>query len=215
MIRRRKILLHTLILSSYLAFVGSMLISARSFYAGKPVELGDAVISYLLSASDNPHGYRIANAGISLCGALLLPVAFLFYRALSRRNRSLALAGSLAFGLGPLSAAFMIFFTPEINDLHGYLATAAYFFMTSGLLASLSLEGESIVRAGGFRGMALLLVLLFLIAILTFLVYLLFAPDFFDGKSLLRNVAFDEWSLCSVVAACISGLAVMLTRPTR
>jgi hypothetical protein len=192
-----------------------MVISAGLCYSGKPMVLSDAVISFLLSASDNPHGYRIAGVGTSLCGALLLPVAFLFYRNLSRRNQPLALVGAVLFGLGPLSALSMIFFTREINDAHVYLAFAAYMCMTAGLLICLALEAHPAIRAGGPAGRFLFLVLCFLLAVLIFLVYLLFTPDFFNDKSLLRNVAFCEWTLCGILAACISGLAVMVSRPTR
>src|SRR4051794_20260213 len=125
MTRRSRTLLQTLILSSYLVFFGSMVISARSFYSGKPVRLRDAMISGLLSHTDNPQGYRVASTGTALCGVLLLPVALVFYRALARHNRPLALAGSILFGLGPLSATSIILFASEINDLHVYLASAA------------------------------------------------------------------------------------------
>lgn len=212
---KTKTLLHTLIVSSYLVFFGSMLISAGSYYSGKPIKLRDAMISGLLSPSDNPQGYRIVSAGTAICGALLLPVAFLFFRTLSRRNRSLACVGSVVFGLGPLCAVSMIFFASEINDTHVYLAFAAYIFMTSGLLICLALEVWPITRRGGMAGTALSLVLLSLLAVLGFLVYLLFTPDYFNDKTLLRNVAFCEWTLCCIVAACISGLVLMLGRPTR
>jgi hypothetical protein len=207
--------LYALILSSDLVFFGSMVISAKPYYAGKKIDLHDAVISYLLSASDNPHGYRVASVGTSICGALLLPVAFLFYQKLSRRHRALAIAGSLIFGLGPLCALSMIFFTNDINDLHVYLATAAYFFMTLGLLICIAIEGLQEVRSGGPRGVTLLLSLLFLLAVLAFIVYLEFTPDFFNDRTLLHSVAFCEWALCAILAVCISGLALMLTRPTR
>jgi hypothetical protein len=210
-----KLLLHTLILSSYLIFFGSMLISARSYYSGRPIKLRDAMISGLLAPSDNPHGYGIARTGTALCGALLLPVAFMFYRALSRRSRPLAMVGALIFALGPVSAISIVFFANDIDDLHVYLAFAAYIFMTSGVLICLALEVSPIVRAGGMRAISMLLVPLFLLAVLIFLVYLLFTPDYFDDKSLLRNVAFCEWTLCCILAAGISGLAVMLSRPTR
>lgn len=204
--RLRPANLHALILSSYLVFFGSMVISAKPYFAGKKIDWHDAVISYLLSSSDNPHGYRVASVGTSICGALLLPVAFVFYRNLSRRNRVLAIAGQLIFGLGPLCAVSMIFFTSEINDLHVELATAAYFFMTLGLLICIAME---------VRGVALLVILPFLLAILAFIVYLEFTPDFFDNRNLIHSVAFCEWGLCVVLAICISGLAMMLTRPTR
>ncbi len=212
---RLKALLHTLILSSYLIFFGSMLISSHDCCSGKPIKLRDTMISALLAPSDNPRGYRIAGAGTCMCGFLLLPVAFVFYRELSWRNRAIALIGSLIFALGPLSAISIIFLATEINDLHVYLATAAYIFMTAGLLICLALEGYPTVRAGGIRGLSMLFALLFLLAVLIFLIYLLFAPDFFDDKNVLRNVAFDEWTLCCVVAAGTTGLAMMLARPTR
>jgi hypothetical protein len=197
---------HALILSSYLVFFGSMGISAKSYFSGKPIDWHDAVISFLLSSSDNPHGYRVASAGTSICGALLLPVAFLFYQKLSRRNRALAIGGSVLFGLGPLCAVSMIFFTSEINDVHVQLANAAFFFMTGGLLICMAME---------VRGVALLVILPFLVAILAFIVYLEFTPDFFNNRNLIHSVAFCEWGLCVVLAICTSGLAMMLTRPTR
>jgi hypothetical protein len=213
--RRAGTLLHVLILASYLIFFGSMAFSARYYYAGKPVKFRDAMISGLLSPADNPRGHRIAAAGTALCGLLLLPVAWLFNRTLARRNRPIALAGSLVFGLGPLSAISILFFASAINDAHVYLAFAAYISMTAGLLICLALESASTVRAGGRKGFSLLMVLLFLFAILVFLVWLLFTPDYFDDRSLLRNVAFCEWMLCAIVAVALSGLAAMLTRPAR
>jgi len=213
--RRPRIFLHALILSSYLIFFGSMIVSARSFYSGKPVHLRDAMISGLLSPIDNPRGYWIASAGTAICGLLLLPVALAFYRKLSPLNRPLATAGTFLFGLGPLTATSMIFIATEINDLHVYLAFAAYIFMTTGLTICLALESSASIKTGGIAGRLMLSLLAFLLAVLIFLVYLLFTPDFFNDQSLLRNVAFCEWTLCCIVAACISGLAVMLSRPTR
>ena len=213
--RREDLLLYILILASYLIFFGCMVISAGVFFTGKPVQLREAMISGLLSPSDNPRGYRIASAGTAICGVLLLPVALLFYRALARRHRVLALAGSVTFGLGPLCAASILLYAGEIDDTHVYLAFAAYIFMTLGLLIGLALEGSTVVRAGGIRGGALLLALAALTAILIFLVYLLFTPDFFNDQTLLRNVAFCEWSLCAVDALCIVALARMLAAPTR
>jgi hypothetical protein len=215
MISRPPAFLHTLILSSYFIFFGSMIASARPYYSGKSIRLRDAMISALLSPTDNPQGYRIASAGTALCGVLMLPVAFTFNRALARRHRPLAFIGSFLFGLGPLSAASMIFVAPEINDLHVYLATGAYIFMTAGLLICLALAAHPVVLTGGGRGPAQALALLFLLAVLAFLVYLLFTPDFFNDKSLIRNVAFCEWTLCCILAIYISGLAIMLSPPTR
>jgi len=212
---RRQEFLHTLILSSYLIFFGSMVMSARSFYSGRPVHLRDAMISGLLSPTDNPRGYVIASAGTALCGLLLLPVALVFYRRLSRLNRPLAMAGAFLFGLGPLTATSMIFIAAEINDLHVYLAFAAYIFMTTGLMICLALASSATIKTGGIAGTLLLSLLVFLVAVLIFLVYLLFTPDFFNDQSLLRNVAFCEWTICCTVAACISGLAMMVSRPTR
>src|SRR6185369_1877889 len=139
-----------------------MTVSATSFYAGKPFTLRDALISGLLSPSDNPQGYRIAAVGTAICGMLLLPVALLFYRTLAQRNRPIALLGSILFGLGPLSAISILFFVNEISDIHVYLAFAAYIFMTAGLLLCLALECSPVIRMGGLAGMTRLLVILFL-----------------------------------------------------
>jgi hypothetical protein len=209
---REKVLLHALIVSSYATFFGGMLLSAARYYAGKPIDLDDALISYLLSAHDNPRGSRIAIVGIALCGFLLLPVVFLFYRALARRGPRMALAGSLIFALGPLCAIAMIFFTSEINDVHVGLAYAAYIFMTAGLLISLALEGSATIKAGGVKGVAMLMVLLFLAATL---VFLFTREEYLADKGIFRNVALCEWALCVVIACSMSGLAMMLTRPTR
>jgi hypothetical protein len=208
-------LLPALILLSFAAFFGSMVLSASFIRTGKPFEVGDVLISFLISPSDNPHGYRIATGGMAVCGVLLLPVAWMFYRRLLTRNRAIARVGSVLFALGPLCAISILFFASEINDTHADLAFAAYIFMTAGLMVCLALAGFPVVRAGGLRGAAMLAVVLAFAVVLTFLIYLLFTPDYFDGKSLLRNVAFDEWALCALDAAGISGLAVMLRRPTR
>jgi len=192
-----------------------MVVSARSFYSGKPVHLRDAMISGLLSPTDNPHGYWIASTGTASCGILLLPVALVFYRKLAPLNRPLAMSGAFLFGLGPLAATSMIFVAAEINDLHVYLAFGAYIFMTTGLTICLALESSALIMRRGIAGKGLLSLILFLLAVLIFLVYLLFTPDFFDDRSLLGNVAFCEWALCCIIAACISGLAVMVSRPTR
>ena len=207
--------LHLLILASFAVFFGSMMLSARAMFAGKPVDLRDALISFLLSPSDNPNGYRIAIVGTALCGALLLPVAYLFYRKLSARNRPLAFIGSLIFGLGPLSAVSMIFLTQTIDDLHVRLAFAAYIFMTLGLLICLALEGYFIIRGGGIAAFAMLAALVSLLIVLVLIFCLLFNDNFFGHTSLLASVAFDEWALCAIVAAGISGLAMLLGRATR
>jgi hypothetical protein len=207
--------LHVLILSSYLFFFAGMVGSARPYYAGKPVNIRDALISGLLSPTDNPHGYLIASAGTAICGLLLLPVALAFYRRLLARNRRIAFAGSLLFALGPMCAVSIALFSHEITDTHVYLAFAAYIFMTSGLLVCLALEASAFMRARRGASISLVIAPGFLCIVLLFLFYLLFTPDFFNDSNLLRNVAFCEWTLCSVLAGYITGLAVLLSRPTR
>jgi hypothetical membrane protein len=175
----------TLLLASYVVFLGSVLLSARQHAAGKPLDIPHTLISDLLSPSDNPNGHLIASVGIGVCGMLLLPIARLFYRTQSR-------AGGAIFALGPLCAIGELFFAADIDTVHVYLAFGAYIFMTAGLLicfaAAPRRSARTILAAGALAG------------ILELLIYLLFTPRQY-------NVAACEWLLCIVLAAFTTGLA--------
>lgn len=70
----------------------------------------------------------------------------------------------------------MLFLTTEINDLHVYLAFAAYLFMTGGLLVLITLESWQQARAGGLRGLARGFICLVGAACTSFLVLMLTGP---------------------------------------
>jgi hypothetical protein len=55
-----------LIPGSYLVFFAGLVSWAAIYYAGKPFDATDAIISGLQSPDENPHGYGVSAAGTSV-----------------------------------------------------------------------------------------------------------------------------------------------------
>ncbi|MFZ0760593.1 MAG: hypothetical protein WAM69_11625 [Candidatus Sulfotelmatobacter sp.] len=186
-------------------FVG-LAVSAVPFYRGKPFDAKTAVISDLESPEDNPHGYGAAALGTATCGILLTPVAVSFYRRLRSVRRKLAFTGALMFASG-LAAAIAIGllapFTSGYPRLHIQLAFAAFIGICSGTLLSL-VAARATPALAVVQSVALL-----------FLLYLYFAPAFFNNDRLLTSLAFWEWMLCldCAVALWMLGAALDRIRP--
>ena len=191
--------------ASSVSFLAGMLISTVPYYAGQAIDLKRAILSNLSSYGDNPHGYLAADVGITLCGALLLPVALWFFRGLRGVHRGLAAAGALLFGAGLMAAiaiGVMGPFEQGYSALHIDLAYATFIFAAAGMLILLGLAVWRARRAGGGRGLLVMEVLL--ACLLALLFYLLagesatHGKNFFDDKNFFRSLACGEWVLFGV-----------------
>jgi hypothetical protein len=198
----RRAILYLLPPAAFLIFFGGIAIATLSYFAGKPFRFTDAWISAILSPEDNPRGAGIASASATICGILLLPVAFAFYRILGRGKRKLAAAGALVFALGPVCTIAISCVVRDVNRIHVALAYAAFVSMTAGLL---------ILSALAFRGKARGLLLVLLGGVLAVILYDIIGPDATD-KYLFTSTAFQEWALCSIVAVTTNALSIKLAR---
>ena len=202
---------------SSLSFLAGMLISTVPYYAGQSIDLKRAILSNLSSHGDNPHGYLAADAGITLCGVVLIPVALWFFRGLQRVHRGLAAAGSLLFGAGLMAAiaiGLMGPFEQGYSALHIDLAYATFLFAAAGMLVLLGLVVWRALRAG--RGRALLVMEVLLACLLALLFYLLagesatHGKNFFDDRHFFRSLACGEWVLFGVNVVYLFLLAHMV-----
>ena len=190
--------------ASSVSFLAGMLISTVPYYAGQAIDLKRAILSNLSSYGDNPHGYLAADVGITLCGALLLPVALWFFRGLRGVHHGLAAAGALLFGAGLMAAiaiGVMGPFEQGYSALHIDLAYATFICMVAGMLVLLGLAVWHGRQAGG--GRVLLVAEILLACMLVLLFYLLSGEwnpngNFFNDRSWFRSLALSEWALCGV-----------------
>jgi len=187
--------------SSVLLLVG-MVGSLAPFYAGAVFDFKRAMISDLASPGSNPHGYLLADVGMVLWGALLVPVAAWLYRGLRRLHRGFAGLGALVFAAGLVGAIFIGVTGPvaDVNStVHVYVAFATFIFLAAGtlMLLGLAMYWRVEVRRGWLMlGLATMLQA----CILGFLLYLLWGQIndeffFFNDTDLLRSIAFCEWTL--------------------
>ena len=203
--------------ASSVSFLAGMLISTVPYYAGQSIDLKRAILSNLSSHGDNPHGYLAADAGITLCGVVLIPVALWFFRGLQQVHRGLAAAGSLLFGAGLMAAiaiGLMGPFEQGYSALHIDLAYATFLFAAAGMLVLLGLVVWRALRAG--RGRALLVMEVLLACLLALLFYLLagesatHGKNFFDDRHFFQSLAFGEWVLFGVNVVYLFLLAHMV-----
>lgn len=187
--------------------------AAAIFFGGRPWDAKAAILSDLESPVENPRGYRAGAAGTAACGLLLTPAAICFFERLRVYRRKWALAGGLLFGAG-LAAATAIGllapFTRGYTPLHVQLAYAAFIGICAGTLIFLGIASVPARRARGRKtaqGIAALNG-----AVLGFLLYLYFGPEYFDNGRLLTSLAFCEWMLCADCAASLWLLAAVVAR---
>ncbi len=192
-----------LIPASELIFLLGLFISGMIFFRGKEFDLKEAIISDLESPDDNPSGYVPSAAATAVSGLLLAPAALAFYRQLRSKRRWLARLGLGCFILGSAGAIFIGLLAPltrGYSPLHVQLAYAAFIGIAGGIWFNLlALPGTRFLK--WFQG-----------AVLLFLVYLYFGPDFFNNDHLLTSIAFWEWLLCADVGIALLALARAIVR---
>jgi hypothetical protein len=185
-------------------FFAGLLASGAVFFQTRPFDGKAAVISDLESPEDNPHGYGFGAAGTAICALLLAPVGLDFYRRLRTIRPMLARAGGWLLGAGLAAATaigFLAPFTRGYTPLHIQLAFGAFFGICAGTALLLAIAGGA-ARSVAAKAMAGLNG-----AVMAFLLYLYFGPDFFDNKTLLTSLAFCEWLLCIDCAVALWILA--------
>jgi Protein of unknown function (DUF998) len=205
------------IFAGSVVFFVSLLISARYYYAGRTFSLKTAVISHLQAPAMNPHGYLIASVGTAICGVLLFPAVVFLYERASVFHRRLSIAGALMFGLGLLETVVIGCLSPfpaVYEKIHIPLAFATFIAMVVGIFIFLSIALHPAWRSRKALGGALILALIFMAAVLAFLLFLYFHQAFFDENSWIRNRAVYEWILSVLLSLYTSMLVVVLAKMT-
>ncbi len=190
-------------------FLATHVIASFPYYSGKRFDPMDAVISYIESPKDNPHGFGIAAAGTAICGFLLLPAANLLRRRLGVFSRRGARLVTVVFGAGLLFAVAIGVLAPfpSLWDVHVALAYAIFIALTCGMLLTAAL----LARAG--RGSRMRALALWNGGILLFLTYLLLVPgEFFKNTRFYNSLAAFEWALCVWLATSIYVVVRELSR---
>ena len=192
-----------LIPASYLIFLAGLMGSAAIFYRGRPFDPRIAAISALESSDDNPRGYWAAAAGTTILGILLIPAVVVFYRRLQKDRPALALGGAVIFGCG-LAAAVAIGmlapFTHGYSPLHIQLAYVAFIGIAAGTVLHLIAARASACLIAPQVG------------VLLFLIYLYFAPEFFNDDHLVTGLTFWEWLLCADCGAALWALSHVVVK---
>ncbi len=210
-----ELVLRRLLPAACLAIAAGFALAAVPYYAGQRRDLTDAVLSSLLSRSDNPHGYLAAALGTATGAILLLPAAALFQFRLRQTSARLAAAAAWTYRGGILAAIAMAalepFQTDPFSTGHVMLAYAIFIGLTAGLALGMAVASRAASRAGEpagwIRGFACVE-----FAVLAYLVYLLFGPDTFDSRHWWTSLAACEWALCLSIAGYTAGLTALLAR---
>ena len=192
--------------ASCAVFLASLVVASLFYFSGRPFEAKDAVISDLESPEDNPRGYGVGAAGTAVCAILLIPAAAVSYRRLQVVRRKLALASTVLFGAGLAAAiaiGFLAPFTRDYTPLHIQLAFAAFIGICSGTLVCSIIGALWALETCDSWGPRLVAMVVVQGSVLLFLVYLYFAPHFFNYKGLLTSLAFWEWLLCADLVASL------------
>src|SRR6201984_1045993 len=107
----RKSTLAALLVLIFLAFFGTLALSARTF--PRNYDWRYRVISNLLSPRDNPEHYWLAAIGVVMTGLLMLPFAAHLYGSLKPASARMAAVAGGAFALGVLFLICDCFVVPQ------------------------------------------------------------------------------------------------------
>jgi len=204
--------------ASFAVFFLGLAGSSAIFFQRRPFDLKAAIISDLESPDENPRGYGAGAAGTAACGLLLAPAGLVFFDRLRAHSPKAVLAGALLFDGGIVAAAaigLLAPFTHGYTPLHVQLAYAGFIGICAGTtvllpIASTPARGQIAPNRSWRRIAAAVSVLNG--AVLLFLLYLYFGPNFFDNKTLLTSLAFCEWMLCADCAVSLWILAGLVER---
>lgn len=214
MIIKRRTAIGSILAATALFFIG-LLVSAHIFFAGASFNLKTAVISHLQSRTMNPHGYLPAVLGTAMAVILLLPPAIFIYNHVVISQPALSKAGLTSIGVGVLGAIAIGILSPAPNiyeHVHIPLAFAIFISLTAGIAIYMISACRLIFLRHKVMGWILLCSIVFLIAVLLFILFLYFTPQFFDENSWLRNRALYEWALSACLAACTVALILVLAK---
>jgi hypothetical protein len=137
----RKSVLTVLLVLIFLAFFGTLGLSARMF--PENYDWRYRVISNLLSPRDNPGHYCLPACGIILAAVLMLPFAGYLHRNLQSASPRTAHVSAGAFTAGIVALICACFVVPQhvhnvlgLRRLHEFIARSAAAFLAIGMLAA-------------------------------------------------------------------------------
>ncbi|MGD0537438.1 MAG: hypothetical protein ABSC03_07315 [Verrucomicrobiota bacterium] len=192
-------------------FLAGFALSVAAKCTGRSATLEDAIMSDLLSPSDNPRGYLIAAMATMLCGLLLLPAATLFQHGWNQPRRRWAVLGAWLYRLGLIATMAVGMTTPfqqPYVPVHLWLAFAAFMSLAAGLAVSLGVAACSATSARARFALGSLGALQ--IGTVIFLACLLVTPDYFQDRRWFMAVC--EWGLSALIAAGTVAVAATLAR---
>jgi hypothetical protein len=212
--RQRRTLLQ-LVLASAAVFFTGLLLSAITFRPVRDQGWTALIISDLQSPEENPRGYGYSAAATAVSGLLLLPVIASVHRRLWPRGRPGTAVGTLTLAAGASGAIAIGVLAPfpvSYDHVHIPLAFATFIGIVAGTSAYVGVLVCD--PRGGTRGqiVSLRACLVVQLALVAFLGYVYFVPDFFDGRTLWTTLAFMEWSLCAGILAMLVLLVSAIER---
>src|SRR4051812_17897015 len=117
-----RVIARVLVPASMLAVLLGMALAARVYHATHPFHSNTVVLSDYENHEENPAGFQYAVAGMALGCVLLLPAAFLFFRAgasLWNRAAAVLFGGAAVAGV---AMALLDFRLDLYNPVHVFLA---------------------------------------------------------------------------------------------
>jgi hypothetical protein len=172
-----------------------------------------AVISYLLSNSHNPHGYLYVATGLVICTCFLIPVGCSFRSAFPRTRTTLLASVFFVIGVGTLAfEGALSFVTDNLGSFHDTTTAISLFSIVVSMLFYLS--QVVFTGRGKSRGIAAVTILS-LLTMIAELLYVFLMPNYIGSGSdvaVSHALAAWEWSGITYIAICFSVLIVLSSR---
>lgn len=201
---RRSLL--SLVLTSAGVFFGGLLLSALRFQPYREQGWPALIISDLQSPEENPGRYMYSAVATAVSGGLLIPVITGIHRRLRPRHALATSVGNIVLTLGACGAIGIGVLSPfpvSYDDVHIPLAFVTFIAIVSGIACHVGVLVATPTTTPRAMRVALRACLGVQAALIPFLAYLYFVPDFFDGRTLFTTLAFLEWSLCLGILAML------------
>jgi hypothetical protein len=196
-------------LCAFAIVVAGLLVGTVGLLHGRVWDFRQAVISNILSSTDNPGGFLIGSIAVVLGSALLVPSVISLRKIYKLQQKILAEVGAALLGCSLLMAMILGVTSPKADDgsaFHIYLAYATFVASAGGLSVFLLLV--ALLK----RNRSAWLAVTFQIVMFLFLLWLLYTQItngyvLFDDSTAWRSLATCEWGL----VGCTCGMWLWLT----
>jgi hypothetical protein len=196
-------------LYAFALIVAGLLVGTVGLLHGQVWDFRQAVISNILSATDNPDGFLIGSIAVVLGSALLAPSVMSLRKFYKRQRKILSEIGAALLACSLLMSITLGVTSPTADDgsaFHIYLAYAIFVAGAAGL--SIFLLLAALLK----RNRSAWLAVTFQTVMFLFLLWLLYTQitngyALFDDSTAWRSLAACEW----ILLGCTGGMWLWLT----